>query len=80
MKLKIITPESILYDGEVKSVNLPGKYGSFSILKNHAPLITILKKGVLSYTTTEDTSDINIEGGFVEVNNNTVTICLELTN
>lgn len=80
MKLEIITPESIVFSGEVDSVSLPGKYGFFSILENHAPFITTLKKGVLSYTINIDTTKIDVEAGFVEVNNNTVTVCLELVN
>lgn len=80
MKLKIITPESIVFSGEVGLVSLPGKYGSFSILENHAPFITTLKKGVLTYTTYIDSINIDVEGGFVEVNNNIVTVCLELVN
>lgn len=80
MKLKIITPESVVFSGEVGLVSLPGKYGSFSILENHAPFITTLKKGVLSYTTNIDSINIDVEAGFVEVNNNTVTVCLELVN
>jgi len=80
MKLKIITPESIVFSGEVELVSLPGKYGSFSVLENHAPFITTLKKGVLSYATGEGSINIEVEAGFVEVNNNTVTVCLELVN
>ncbi len=80
MKLKIITPESIVFSGEVKIVSLPGKYGSFSILENHAPLITTLQKGVLSYATKEKSINVDVEAGIVEVNNNVVTVCLELTN
>ena len=45
MLLEIITPDKKLYSGEVKSVKLPGSAGSFGILKNHAPLISSLKKG-----------------------------------
>lgn len=80
MKLKIITPESVIFSGEVNAVNLPGKYGAFSILENHAPLIATLKKGVLIYTINKDSISIDVDAGVVEVNNNTVTVCLELIN
>jgi F-type H+-transporting ATPase subunit epsilon len=80
MKLKIITPDNIVFNGEVKKVNLPGSYGYFSVLENHAPFITTLKKGTLSYLTKQDEIAIEVEAGFVEVNNNIVTVCLEIIN
>lgn len=43
MKLKIITPDTTLFEGNIKSINMSETAGSFSILKGHAPLITVLK-------------------------------------
>ena len=45
MKLEIITPETTIFEGEVTLVQLPGIDGSFEILNNHAPLISVLKEG-----------------------------------
>lgn len=45
MKIRVLTPESVLYDGEVESVLLPGEFGEFHILNNHAPVISTLKEG-----------------------------------
>jgi F-type H+-transporting ATPase subunit epsilon len=78
MKLDIITPEQIYFSGEVSSVTLPGKGGFFTIWDNHAPLISSLKEGKLSYTAGGTVSaELTIGGGFVEINNNAVTVCLE---
>lgn len=75
MKLNIITPENILYDGEIKSVQLQGTDGKFQILNNHAPIISALSKGQIRITDSEDkeiTFDIN--GGLVEMSKNKIQI------
>lgn len=77
MKLEIITPESTFYSGEVDSVTLPGTMGSFQILKNHAPIISSLKKGILSFMADGHNRAMEVEDGFVEVNNNMITVCID---
>ena len=78
MKLEIITPEQIYFSGEVTSVTLPGTSGLFTVWENHAPLISSLKEGKLSYLVDKKETELNIEGGFAEVSKNVVTVCLEL--
>ena len=48
MNLEIITPDKSVYTGEVSLVQLPGIDGSFEVLDNHAPLISVLKKGKIN--------------------------------
>ena len=45
MKLEIVSPDGILFEGETESVSFPGVAGSFDILPHHAPLIAALKAG-----------------------------------
>ena len=45
MFLEIVTPEATLFSGEVESVSVPGVKGDFQMLKDHAPIISILKQG-----------------------------------
>lgn len=78
LKLKIISPEKIIYDGEVKSVTVPGTLGSFEILNNHAPIISALTGGKVEYITENNSHSVNVEGGFVEVKKNEVSICVEM--
>ncbi len=47
MYLEIITPEEVLFRGEVSAVQLPGKNGLFQLLNDHAPLISTLAKGTV---------------------------------
>ena len=78
LKLKIVSPEKIEFDGEVQSVLVPGTLGSFEILQNHAPIISSLEKGVVTYETAEGKKSLEIIGGFVSVNQNQVNLCVEL--
>ena len=80
MKLEIITPEKIYFTGEVTSVTLPGSIGLFTVWENHAPLISSLKEGKISYLANKKETELNIDGGFAEVSKNVVTVCLELVN
>lgn len=77
MKLKIVSPEKVLYHGDVEQVIVPGTQGRFEVLANHAPIISSLEEGTLLYKDNEGHS-LNIKSGFIEVNHNEVTICVEV--
>ncbi len=78
MQLEIITPDKTVFTGEVNLVQLPGIDGSFEILKDHAPLISILKKGKIKYVDTKDnTNFIEINSGVIEVLKNKVLVLAE---
>ena len=82
MKLEILTPEKKLYSGEVYGVLMPGISGVFEVLDKHAPLVSALKPGrvkVLKDKSAGQSSTIyfDIQGGFVEVLNNRVTLLAE---
>lgn len=76
MTLKVISSEEIVYEGQAKSVTLPGEKGSFTVLDHHASLISTLVKGVISFTTPDGQRDIEIEEGIVDVDNNVVSVCI----
>jgi F-type H+-transporting ATPase subunit epsilon len=48
MFLEIVTPEAILFSSEVDSLSVPGVNGEFQMLNNHAPVVSILKEGVVN--------------------------------
>jgi F-type H+-transporting ATPase subunit epsilon len=73
LKLKIVTPERVEFDGQVERVVVPGTQGQFEILTNHAPIISTLQEGVVVY----DGNNLPILGGFVEVQKNEVSLCVE---
>lgn len=78
MHLDIITPETTLFAGEVSLVQLPGIDGSFEILDNHAPLISVLREGKLKLEDNQkQTQFFDIKGGVVEVLFNKVLVLAE---
>lgn len=77
MNVSILSPLKNLYQGEATSVKLPGKIGAFTILENHAPIVSTLDKGVITITNKEEVTEINIVSGFIEVHDNKITICVE---
>ncbi len=77
MTLKIISAEAILFEGEAKSVTLPGTMGSFMVLDHHASLISTLNAGNIVYVTADGQEHTDhIGGGLVDVDNNVVSVCL----
>ncbi|CEA15610.1 MAG: ATP synthase F1 subunit epsilon [Fermentimonas sp.] len=77
MKLEIISPEKTYFKGDVDSVTLPGILGPFQILNNHAPLISLLTKGLIEFSTNGHIKEMKISDGFVEVSNNNITVCID---
>ena len=80
LKLTIVSPEKIEFEGEVNSVLVPGTMGQFEILVNHAPIISSLDKGKVVYALPDgEKKSLSITGGFVEVQKNVVSLCVELS-
>lgn len=67
MHLEIITPDKKIFEGEVNAVTFPGEDGSFQVLNHHAPLVSLLKDGVVEYKSKELSEQVHITGGVVEV-------------
>lgn len=78
LKLRIVTPEKVVFDGDIESITVPGTLGSFEILNNHAPIISSLGIGKVIYVTSKATEELDIQGGFVEVQKNMVELCVEV--
>ena len=74
LKLEIVTPEKKVFDESVDSVTVPTASGEAGILPNHAPLISALKPGILSYSNKGTTERFAVAGGFVEVSANRVSV------
>lgn len=79
MKLEIITPEKKLFEGEVSSLTVPGEKGSFTVLHNHAPIISTLERGRIKIVSDFSAEkDIEIEGGLIEVKRNKIIVLADL--
>jgi F-type H+-transporting ATPase subunit epsilon len=75
--LEILTPDKRVFKGEVHKATVPGAKAPFVILHNHAPVISVLQKGKLLWSDDNGDHSVEISGGFVEVNKNIVTACVE---
>jgi F-type H+-transporting ATPase subunit epsilon len=79
MKLQILTPDKVVFSGDnVSLVQLPGIDGSFEIMNDHAPLISVLKKGDIKVLIKDQAPQyFKINGGVIEVLNNSVQVLAE---
>lgn len=78
MLLEIVSPDNIVFTGNVNLVQLPGIDGSFEILNNHAAIISVLKQGKVKIVDENDkTQYFDIKGGVLEVLNNKALILAE---
>jgi F-type H+-transporting ATPase subunit epsilon len=72
MYLEILTPEKKVFEGDVTIATFPGADGSFQVMDHHAPLISLLKEGVVEYKSRDASDKLTITGGVVEVLRNKV--------
>ena len=73
MKIEIITPEKKVFEEDIKSVRVPGKKGSFQVLKDHAPIVSTLENGqVIMVDMDGKESTFEINGGVIEVKANKI--------
>jgi F-type H+-transporting ATPase subunit epsilon len=78
MKIEIITPDKKVFEGDIKSVRVPGKKGSFQVLKDHAPIVSTLENGpviIVDHAGNETRYEIN--GGVIEVKMNRIILLAE---
>lgn len=76
MKLEIISPSEIMFSGEVEAVTLPGESGKFTVLKNHASLISVLTQGKVRYLQYGEEESLDIRGGIADIDNNKIAVCV----
>ncbi|MBG0860835.1 MAG: ATP synthase F1 subunit epsilon [Bacteroidales bacterium] len=78
MKAEIITPDRKVFEGEIKSIRVPGSKGSFQVLKDHAPIISTLDNGIVYIVDPEGReTTYEIDGGVIEVRMNRVILLAE---
>ncbi len=77
IKIEIVSPEKLVLSEEVQSVSVPGQEGYFTVMGEHAPLMSILKPGFISVTGAGGTQTYYVQGGFADVSPDGVTILAE---
>ena len=75
LRLKIITPEKLVFDGEVEELVAPGQMGEFGVLPGHVPFLSVLHPGRLRFKTKESGENtLIIHGGLADVKDDTISI------
>lgn len=77
MKLDILSPEGTIFSGEISLATFPGVVGSFTVLEDHAALISALQAGTIVVRQENGEKTFLIEGGFVEINDNEIAVCVQ---
>jgi F-type H+-transporting ATPase subunit epsilon len=74
----LVSPEKMVFSGEVEQVDVPGSEGDFGVLAHHAPLIAMLKPGILTIFGAGETQRVVVVGGFAEVNEEGLTVLADM--
>ena len=78
MKLEIVTPNGVIFDAEVKQVNLPGSEGEFGVLAGHATLVSLLDTGVIVIDKSDGSEvAVAINSGYVKVDEEKTTCIVD---
>lgn len=76
--IQIVSPKETVYEGELLYAVFPGYSGEFAVYPAHAPIISALTAGVIKCVIAEGKEEtLPVNGGFVEVNNDRITVCIE---
>jgi F-type H+-transporting ATPase subunit epsilon len=79
MKFELVSPERLLISADVQQVTVPGTEGLFTVLPQHAPVLSTLRPGVVEVVREDGVSErIFVRGGFAEVNNLGLTVLAEV--
>jgi len=74
---ELVSPERLIFSGDVEQVVVPGSEGVFTVLKNHAPMMSTIRPGVIEVTTATGPSKLFVRGGFADVSETGLTILAE---
>jgi len=74
---ELVSPERLIFSGEVEQVVVPGSEGVFTVLENHAPMMTTIRPGVVEVMEVGASRQLFVRGGFADVSPNGLTILAE---
>ena len=75
---ELVSPEKLLFSGEVEQVDVPGVEGDFGVLAEHAPMVTTLRPGILTVHAAGGEQKIVVLGGFAEVSADGLTVLADV--
>jgi F-type H+-transporting ATPase subunit epsilon len=77
LKFDLVSPERLVLSADVDAVQVPGAEGDFGVLPKHAPFMAMLRAGALSVENDGKTQHFELDGGFVDVTPEGVTVLAE---
>lgn len=77
LKFDLVSPERLVLSAEVDEVQVPGAEGDFGVLPNHSPVMAMLRPGVLTVQNDGTVQNYELDGGFVDVTPEGVTVLAE---
>jgi F-type H+-transporting ATPase subunit epsilon len=77
-RFDLVSPERLVFSGDVEQVDVPGSEGDFGVLAHHAPLIAMLRPGILTIRGAGEAKRIVVVGGFAEVNGEGLTVLADM--
>ena len=80
LHFELVSPEKLLFSGDVDQVDVPGVEGDFGVLEGHAPLVATLRPGILTVHGSGGATRIVVLGGFAEVSEQGLTIVADLAD
>ena len=78
LHFELVSPEKLLFSGEVDQVDVPGAEGDFGVLAGHAPAVTTLRPGILTVFSGGQAQKIVVLGGFAEVSDKGLTVLADV--
>jgi F-type H+-transporting ATPase subunit epsilon len=74
----LVSPEKLLFSGDVEQVDVPGAEGDFGVLAGHAPFVTTVRPGILTLYGQDGPLKVVVNGGFAEVNPEGLTVLADM--
>jgi F-type H+-transporting ATPase subunit epsilon len=78
LHFELVSPEKLVFSGDVDQVDVPGTEGDFGVLQGHAPFVTTLRPGILTVHGAGGAQKIVVLGGFAEVSAEGLTVLADL--
>ena len=75
---ELVSPEKLLFSGDVEQVDVPGAEGDFGVLAGHAPFVTTIRPGILTVKSSGGEQKIVVLGGFAEVSASGLTVLADI--
>lgn len=77
---ELVSPDKLVFSGEVDQVDIPGSEGDFGVLAGHAPMVSMLRPGIITVTTGSEKRALVVLGGFAEAGPDRLTVLADMAS